>query len=325
MKVPYPTYVQTQASPNSVATIGRMLRPYPQYSTPPTLTWDNNANVSYNSMQVVVNQREWHGMSFTFNYTFSKNIGDDGTVRSAFAVPAAASSTGIPIAGNNRADRDIVATDTPHNLSVYGVDHLPFGKGHIGGDNLLVRALAGGWLLSGTFTYSSGAPIYVIATGCTAPNQGTCMPDLNPNFSGSVNINGNYGRAHTTATTIGSVKYLDGSAFAQPNSFGLPAGAKSTAVAVSKIGGAPRFIGLRSAGRPNLNMALRRSFNVTPDRVRFIFGVDCTNVLNRVIFNSPAATGTATWASNYATSSFGTINGASSDSRDFQFSGRLTF
>ena len=76
-------------------------------------------------MQIVVNQREWHGMSFNFNYTFSKNIGDDGTVRFAFAVPAAALSTGIPIAGNNRADRDIVATDTPITSASTGLTTCP--------------------------------------------------------------------------------------------------------------------------------------------------------------------------------------------------------
>ncbi len=35
-----------------------------------------------------------HGLNFNVNYTFAKNIGDDGTFRSGFAVPAAALSGG---------------------------------------------------------------------------------------------------------------------------------------------------------------------------------------------------------------------------------------
>ena len=66
---------------------------------------------------------------------------------------------GVALPGNNRADRSYTTTDTPQNLNIYGVDKLPFGKGHIGGDNFLVRTLLGGWALSGIFTYHSGTPL----------------------------------------------------------------------------------------------------------------------------------------------------------------------
>jgi hypothetical protein len=160
-----------------------MLRPYPQYSNPPSPTWDNVANVSYNSIQISLAQWTWKGLSYTLNYTYSKNLDDDSTnVRSAFAVPAAASSSGTAISGNNRSSRGLTATDTPQNLNIYGVDELPFGKGKWGSDNFFVRNIIGGWALSGIFTYRSGVPLQIIGSGCTTPTSGTCFLTSTPTF-----------------------------------------------------------------------------------------------------------------------------------------------
>jgi hypothetical protein len=66
-------------------------------------------------------------------------------------------------------------------------------------------------------------------------------------------------------------------------------------------------------------MSIRRSFNITPERVKFIFAVDCQNVTNKVTFGGIQT--------NINTATFGTVTTATSNtaSRDFQFSGRITF
>jgi hypothetical protein len=66
-------------------------------------------------------------------------------------------------------------------------------------------------------------------------------------------------------------------------------------------------------------MSVRRTFNITPERVKFVFGVDCQNVTNKVTFG-----GIGTGVNS---ASFGTVTSATSNtgSRDFQFSGRLNF
>jgi hypothetical protein len=316
--VPYQGYAQAGAI-STTPTIGRMLRPYPQYSSPPSPTWDNIANISYNSLQVTLNQREWKGLSYTLNYTYSRNVGDDGTSRSAYPVPALASSNGVALPGNNRPDRGLTTTDTPQNLNLYGLSKLPFGRGHIGGDNFWVRTLAGGWALSGIFTYRSGAPLLVIGSGCTTPSAGTCMPDVNPDFNGSVRKNGSFGKG-ITAAHLNAIQYLDPNAFRLPQAFALPAGASSKAVAITKIGDAGRsaVMGLRNPGKYNIDMSLRRSFNITPERVKFIFQVDCTDVTNKVTFGGIDTT----WSPN--SSSFGQVTSASGN-RDFQLAGRVTF
>jgi hypothetical protein len=307
--VPYPGYAAAGAI-SSTPTIGRMLEPFPQYSSPPAPEWDDIANIEYNSLQISLAQRQWKGLSYTVNYTYSRNTGDDGTTRSAYAVPAAASSNGLAIAGNNRADRDLVATDTPQTLNIYGVDQLPFGKGHIGGDNMLVRALGGGWSLSGVFTYASGNPMLVIGSGCTTPGSGTCMPDLVPGRANDIRVSGGYGGKGVTAANYNTVRYLDPSAFETPNAFPLPAGAASSAVAITKIGDAPRSdLNLWSPSHYDLDMSVRRDFNLSPERVKFQFQADCFDITNKVTFNY-GSTNSQTWsAAANGTNTTALVNG----------------
>jgi Carboxypeptidase regulatory-like domain len=315
--VPYSGYAAAGAI-SSTPKVGRMLQPFPQYSGAPGPEWDNIANLSYNSIQITLHQREWRGLSYTLNYTYSKGVGDDGGGRSAWPIPAAATTSGVALPGNNREDRGLTAQDQPQNLNIYGVDNLPFGKGHIGGDHMLVRALAGGWALSGVFTYNSGNPISFSGSGCTFPSAG-CYPDINTNFSGSIRRNGSFGKG-ITAAHLNAISYLNPAAFVLPQAFPLPAGALSTAVPITKIGDSPRYAyNAFTPGNYNLSLSIRRSFNITKERVKFLFQADSTNVTNKVSFG-----GISTGWSSAATSTFGQISTATGN-RDFQFSGRITF
>lgn len=339
--VPYASYVQPANGTNSTASIGRMLRPYPQYSAPPSPEWDNIANLSYNALQITLQQRPWKGISYTLNYTYSRNVGDDGTSRSAFAVPASASSNGIAIPGNNRADRDLVATDTPENLNLFGLAQSPFGRNKMGNESWLLRNLAGGWQFSGIFSYASGNPILVVGSGCTAPSQGQCMPDLTPGRKSSIRINGGFGAPGVTYANYAQVAHLDSTAFQTVNQFPVaptPAGKTAGETPVTMIGDSPRSsLNLWSPSHYNLDAALQRSFNLTHDRVKFIFRADCFDVTNKVTFtiaqtqtvaaaytsgNTLAAGGTPVPAT--ASPAFGKLSGFSGN-RKFQFSGRIQF
>ena len=270
-----------------------MLRPFPQYSSPPGVEWDNIANLSYNAFELSLKMREYKGVNFTVNYTYSKNLGDDGTVRSSYPVPAAASSNGVAMPGNNRMDRSITINDIPENLNVFGYSKLPFGRGKIGGDNWAVRkCLPGGWEFSGIFSYSSGKPLLVQGTGCTAPAQGTCMPDLASGRDlGSARINGGYGHDVTYQGPNGYTQknYLDPGAFASLNVFPLAGKGGSLAqcpTCISKIGTAPRSSSyLRQPGRYNLDASLQRSFPISKERVKFVLRADCFDVTNKVTFS----------------------------------------
>lgn len=317
-----PSFYAAAGAISTKATIGRALQPYPQYSSPPGTQWDNIANIEYHSLQITLNQRQWKGLSYTLNYTYSRDIGDDGTTRSAFGVPAGASSSGQALPGNNRADRDLTTIDTPQNLKIYGLYALPFGKDHWGGGNSFVRNVIGGWSVSGIFSYLSGTPLLVTATGCNATSQGTCMPDLVTGMETKIRQHGSWGKG-ITGKNLAAVSYLNSAAFALPNTFPLPAGANSNAVPITKIGDAPRTalakFGLRNPSHYDLDASVRRSFNLTKERVKFIFQADCDNVSNKVTFGGI----NTTWSAS-SSSTFGQVTSASGN-RDFQFSGRITF
>ena len=327
LAAPYAGYAAAAAK-TSAASISHMLVAFPQYSGT-TDTWGNVGNVSYNSLQITLNQREWKGLSYTLNYTYSKNLGDDNTFRTGFDTPAAATSNGVGYR-QGRADRGYTIVAAPQNLAAYGVYKLPFGRGAFGGDRRLVRAVAGGWQFSSIFTYGSGVPLAITYAGCNSPGQGQCMPDMNPNFSGSARINKNWGKGMTAAKlgaspAKGGIQYIDINAFSVPNNFGTTAPGQT---AITKIGDAPRTAPyhLWNPSTYRLDASLRRTFNITPERVKFVFEVDCLNVPNKVTFGNistawvdPNASPTAAASSN-----FGTV-GSASGQRDFQLAGRINF
>lgn len=336
VKVPYSTYVQPAGGTYSTASIGRMLRPFPQYSSPPGVTWDNIANLSYNAFELTLKQRQWNGLSYTVNYTYSRNIGDDGTSRSAFPVPAAASSSGVALPGNNRTDRDLTAQDVPENLNIFGYYESPFGRNKIGGDNWAVRTFAGGWQLSGIFSYASGTPLLVVGTGCTTPNSGQCMPDLVPSRKNSIRINGGYGGPGVTYANFSKTAYLDTTAFQTLNYFPAPAGETP----ITKIGDSPRSsLNLWAPSHYNLDASLQRSFNITPERWKFVLRVDCFDVTNKVTFSIGQSQSVPTTLKGSSptqqalanpgtpipdTGSFGHLSSFSGNRR-FQLEGRIVF
>jgi hypothetical protein len=197
------------------------------------------------------------------------------------------------------------------------VYQLPFGKGHIGDGSRLVRWVAGGWQLSGIYSYATGTPVAVVWSGCSGtnyPGQGQCMPDVNSAFAGPARINGGYGHGPngTQFSNLGSVSYIDKNAFATPQNV------SPSTTAQYLIGNAPRTasFGLRNPSRWNLDTGVRRTFPIH-ESLQFIFEADCLNTWNHVDFSNP----NATWGS----SAFGTIGGIANSPRDFQFAGHITF
>jgi hypothetical protein len=316
-----PTFFQNAAAASpttSTLTIAQGLVAFPQYSGV-TDTWGSNVgNFSYNSFQLTILQRLSHGLTFNLNYTYSKNIGDDGTFRSGFDTPAAAISGGGHAWKQDRLDRSWTTVSAPQSLHAFGVYQLPFGKGHLGNDSKLVRALASGWQVSGIYTYSSGTPMAVVWNGCSGtnfPNQGQCMPDVNPAYLGkTARINGSFGGGPTgtVAANLGTVKYVDSGAFV------IPASESTNGQNIYLIGNAPRTrpFNLNNPGTQDLDSSIRRSFGL-PREMALVFEVDCLNTWNKVTFSGPATT--------FGASTFGEITGISNSPRDFQFGGHFNF
>ncbi len=240
--VTIPPFFQAAAVNSTTATIAQGLVAFPQYCGVSD-TWGNVGNFSYNSLQITLLQRFAHGLSFNVNYTYSKNIGDDGTFRSGFDIPAAAISGGGQNWKQDRIERSWTTVSAPQSLHAFGVYQLPFGKGHIGRDSMLVRALASGWQLSGIYTYGSGTPVAVIWNGCGTgninhPGQGQCMQDLNPAYLGkTARSQRKLSEPHPKAIsppTSARYQYFDFNAFQTPKNI------STSSTAQYLLGNAPR-------------------------------------------------------------------------------------
>ncbi len=328
---PQPAFYTAAGVISSSATIQQMLTAFPQYSGVSD-TWGNVGNFNYNALQLLLQQRVAHGLAFTVNYTYSKNIGDDGTYRTGFDIPAADVSGGTQAWKQDRIDRGLTAISTPQIVHVFGVYSLPFGKGQIGGNNMLVSALVGGWQLSENYSYNSGYPLAVTwsgGSGTNTPGQGTSMPDLAPGFTGSARQNGSYGSGPngTQYANLSSIQYVNPTAFTSPISVstapGCTAGGRnqpSACNAAYLIGSAPRTapFTLRAPGTQNIDGRLSRTFPLHFENANFVFEADCLNLWNKNTFGSPSAS----WSSG--STSFGTISSASG-ARDWQFAGHINF
>jgi hypothetical protein len=340
--VPYAQY-SAAAAINSTPTIGHMLTWMPQYSGVND-TWGLVANAEYNSLQLSLNQRFSKGLTFTVNYTYSKTLDDDGTIRSGWPIPASVFASYAPQSAYkaDRMDRSRSATDLPQLLTVFGVYELPFGKGGIGANNRAVRWVAGNWELSGISQYSSGLPLAIVGTAASVPQnfgQGQVMLDYNPNFHGSPRINGKWGSA-STASNLGTLPYIQGYMSSTTAGVGTNnnTGASGTIACASSvgpfcntqsntIGDADRVApyGLRAQDNFRLAMSINRTFDISK-RYKFIFRVDCNNVTNHVTFgNNFQNNQIGVNANNTSSTVFGTVIGASNDSRSFQFQGRVKF
>ena len=351
---PNPAFFITAANAfpnNSALTIGQMLTSFPQYSSlQDGLGGAYTDNFSYNALQITLKQRTAHGLTFNVNYTYSKNIGDDGSFRSGYNIPAAAIDGNGQNWHQNRIDRSWTSVSLPQLLNSYAVYKLPIGTpGHWGGNSLLTRELVGGWQLSGIYTYSSGSPAVVTwgqSGQCSGavPNAGQCQASLNPGFSGTARENGSYGSGPNgfTACNIGigtgctAINYVNPAAFKQPQNVSQAINTTTNTYITNQylIGNEPRSapLNLRNPGTENLNASLQRIFPIT-EKVVFIFQADCTNVWNKVTFGGP----NGSWGQTTAVTpvpptgtivypaTFGQITSASGSPRDWQFSGHVNF
>jgi hypothetical protein len=108
---------------------------------------------TYHALQVDFRQKQWHGMNFDVNYTYSHTLGlqpDNSWT----------GNTGVFTIRNLRLDYGPTLFDLRHVVHASGTYDLPFGKGKafLGGSSGLVDRLVGGWTLGTILTIDSGFP-----------------------------------------------------------------------------------------------------------------------------------------------------------------------
>jgi Carboxypeptidase regulatory-like domain len=291
-------------------TVAQALSPFPNYKTIAD-AYGNVANSNYNSLQVSVTQRAFKGLTFMFNYIWSKSIDDGGTYRSGYAIPAAYSNDGKawPV---DRIERGVSTTNQPQHVIETGVWSLPFGAHGLGGGNPLVRALASNFKFSEIVQIYSGSPLAITGSACQInPAQNTCNPTVMPGFAGPGRINGKWGQG---ATPTSSPSYLNANAFVPISTL-----TESNSPYAYTFGDAARTapFGMYGPGNYDIDISLRRSFNLPFERSHLTLEGDLYNLTNHTQF---LVGGTV-----FGSASFGTVSGQANSSRDAQLSLRLEF
>ena len=251
----------------------QLLRPYPQFQAISADLADGSS--IYHALQVSLKKTVSNGLTFTANYTLSKNIDNSSYDH----------TSGIgniwQIAADPSASRALSQLDIPQRVSGGFVYDLPVGKGRLllnhGG---VISAILGGWQTSGIFSAESGIPFTVTVSGTNLSNSlaGTWLPNRLANGSlpaGDRSLN----------------DWFDLSAFQAPSPY--------------TFGNSGRDI-LRGPGFWNFDFALAKNFPLAfiSELSQLQFRADASNVFNHPNFNLPNA--------NLGANGAGTITGATS-------------
>lgn len=295
----------------STGTIAQALKPFPQYSGVSD-AFGQIGNSDYHALQVSLMQRTHKNLTYMVNYTWSKGMDNSGTFRSGYDIPAAY-ATDNKFHAARTLDRSLSTGHQPHRIVVTGTYALPFGKGHMGDQNLLTRSLLSDWKFSEIFQAYSGSPMAIIMGSCnTNPSQVSngCVPMVNPSFTGKLKPSGSYGNG-ATAANIGSIKYINPDAFKAPDAYMFSTTART----------AP--LNIYNSGNYNLDLSLRRAFPLKFQGAKLNFEADMFNVTNHTRFGFSSQS--LSWQpSTNTSSSFGTVS-VLNNSRTVQLAARIEF
>jgi hypothetical protein len=251
-----------------------LLRPYPQYSGGVSGSARNIGNSIYHGVQFQFEKRFSHGLSFGGHYTISKMIDDssfsDGNVGWLGGV------TDVQNPFNLRLERAVSAQDIPQRVVMTFSYQLPIGRGKWLGKNWRkpLNLAAGGWEVSGIYTFSAGFPLNSGSQFRELPLQGATLwegvqrPNLigDPRRDGSVKDRLN--------------RYFNESAFSRP--------------APDTYGSMPRTLpNYRSPGIRNADMAIFKRLTITESKYVQL-RLEAFNLTNTATFATPHRTFGAT-------------------------------
>jgi hypothetical protein len=215
--------------------------------------FESTANSVYNSLQVSLKMRTYHGLTSTFNYTWSHSI--DNASDGQDYVPNASQPDNSFNPGAERANSNF---DTRNRIQWYWTYRLP--------DPERMKALAAGWSLDGSLVWDSGQP-------------------YNVNFFSNYNNSGEFfGRPDLVGDPFAGTSlpnaYLNLSAFAVPCNY--VNGACNGGYHFGNLG-RNAFIG---PSYTNLDVSLAKVFKLT-EVVGLQFRADFFNILNHPNFSNP--------------------------------------
>ena len=150
-------------------------RPDPRFSS--IFYQDAGGDSYYHGLFVALQRRYEAGLTLGLSYTFSKSIDDmsvdpTGAVTSGGLSATSFSRTPTDI-HNFRLDRSLSDFNNTHVLLINMLYEFPIGRGKRFGANMprWLNEIAGGWSLTGIYTFQSGEP-YTLNSGIRTTNGG---------------------------------------------------------------------------------------------------------------------------------------------------------
>ncbi|HMF79378.1 MAG TPA: TonB-dependent receptor [Bryobacteraceae bacterium] len=266
-RVPNPYYEQVPASSSlgqATITQQQLLRAFPRF-TNVALFRDNVADSAYEALQVKLEKRVSHGLTFSAAYTFSKLIDNASTYfsQTIFTGPTL-TTIGAADAFNRKLERDVSSGDIPQVFSAGWVYQIPrWWK-------------ISGWEIGGLVRIQTGDAVPITQATNNLSAFGYAVQ--RPNRIGNPN---DFGNRSASA-------WFDRSAF--------------TAAGQYTIGNSSRNP-IRGPGLQNADLMIGKTFRVS-ERVNLEFRAEVFNISNTPPLNDPngsfgsAAFGTVTSAGN---------------------------
>ena len=286
-------------------------------------------NSYYDSMQTKLTRRFHDGSMGGVSWTWSKttDYADDDDLGSvAYAYPAYVQK-----------GRAVAGYDRTHNISIYGVMQLPFGKGHRWATTGVGNAVLGGWQINPLINYLTGPPFTVSCGGAinTVGNGQTC--DL---VAPLHILNNPPNRDGICPLSDLTCRYFDPSAFAAPHVTGN-ADAHFGNTNRNEFRG-PGYFGFNLSLARQIKLTERFALQLRADAINFTntphfanpgtsCGASATGLVNGVftpsalICNSPQTTPTSTFGAVTGGLQPGGFFGPDHGARQIWLAARLTF
>jgi len=281
LMVPF-DYAQRQLLPNNACDTPPCTAPSPYFAANPTLYevlgnpaqdgegatvsgTKSNGNMTYNSLQAVLQQEMSHGLQYQVAYTFSKCMSDSTGYYGAWNNALSASAYWQNVY-DQRSEWAPCYYDATHVLSSYAVYDLPFGRGKmIGKDvNGAVNQVIGGWAVSPIVSFRTGWPLPVYGA---QDESGTFGRGARADCNGLPSV------TNTALPGIGVQWFTNNGQFTNP--------------AVGTFGNcSPQLDGLRSPHYTDVDLSVHKDFPMT-ERFRLQFRTDFINAFNHVQLNAP--------------------------------------
>lgn len=240
-----PTMNTPQPGPGDV----QARRPYPYMLQ----QWFDQSvgNSRYNALQVTLQERSTHGITFLAAYTLSHADADGCNL---------GASCDVSNPYNRKADYGTSDLNQKQVFSVAFTAQSPLNHS----PNRLVSTVGGGWALNGIVQVTSGKP-YTATTGSDPENIGCCLQER-------LNVVGNPDSGHGIHT---QQQWFNTSAFAQPAPYTY---------------GNEKVNTLVGQHWNDVDMSIFRQFHIGLGEERYFeFRAESFNLFNNVVFNPPDA------------------------------------